>query len=141
MASVIYNSFFSRMANDSLGGMASDQHKIALMSAGYTANKDHATWASISGSETSGASYTSGGKTLGGISITKSDASDWVYMDATDVNWASLTLSAAGAVIYNDTHANDALVCFLSFGTLKSPSAQSLTIQFSTGGIIRWYQG
>ena len=141
MASVVYNTFFERQAKNSMGSLESDQIKVALMSVGYVASKNNQAWASISGYEATGTNYTANGLTLGGVSITKSDANAWVYMDATNSNWANVTITATGCVVYDDTHASDALICFLSFGTSKEATAASLTLQWSTGGIVRWYQG
>jgi hypothetical protein len=61
-------------------------------------------------------------------------------LDFDDVTWPSATISAAGALIYNETQGNKA-VAVLDFGGTKSSTAGNFTIQFptanSTSAILR----
>lgn len=100
---------------------ANDVFKIALMQSGFTFNKDtHHGYADISGNELATANgYTAGGNTLAGVSLTEDDTDD-----RTEVTWNNTTWNAAGgsigpspgAIIYDDTAADDPIVGYIDFG-------------------------
>ena len=82
--------------------------------------------------------YTSGGGTLTGqqVSLDTSVA----IVDFADLSFTGVTLTAAGALIYNTSAANRA-VCVLDFGGDKSATAGTFTIIFpaftSASAILR----
>jgi len=100
---------------------ANDTFKIALMQTGFTFNKDtHHGYANISASELSTANgYTAGGNTLAGVAVTEDDTDD-----RTEVVWNNTTWTASGgsigptpgAIIYDDTVADDPIVGYIDFG-------------------------
>ena len=100
---------------------ANDVFKIALMQSGFTFDKDtHHGYADVSGSELATANgYTAGGNTLAGVSLTEDDTDD-----RTEVTWNNTTWNAAGgsigpspgAIIYDDTAADDPIVGYIDFG-------------------------
>lgn len=56
------------------------------------------------------------------------------YTDFDDEVWSTATFTARGALIYNDTHATDAAVVVLDFGSDKTATAGDFTVQFPAVG-------
>lgn len=100
---------------------SSDTFKIILMESGFTFDKDtHHQYSDVSGQELPTANgYTAAGETLTGVSVTEDDTDD-----RTEVEWNSVSWSASGgpigpspgAIIYDDTHADKAIVGYIDFG-------------------------
>lgn len=81
--------------------------------------------------EASGTNYTAGGIVLTNITPTTSGTTGyWSFQNATFTN---VTLSCAGALIYNSTNQNRA-VCVLNFGGTIVKTAQNLVITFPAAG-------
>ena len=74
-------------------------------------------------------SYAAGGGTLTKVEPTSSGTTG--FTDFTDLTFTTATITARGALIYNDTN-GDKAVCVLDFGSDKSSSSGSFTIQFPT---------
>lgn len=74
--------------------------------------------------------YTAGGGTLTNVSPTTSGTT--AYTDFADLTFTSATITARGALIYNDTAAGDPSVVVLDFGSDKSSSAGDFQIVFPT---------
>ena len=103
--------------------------KIALYVA--TANLGADTTVYTSSGEASGTNYTAGGIALTNMTPTTSGTTGyWSFDNATFTN---VTLSCAGALIYNSTNQNRA-VCVLSFGNTIVKSASDLIITFPAPG-------
>lgn len=140
MSDIIYDSFMDKLA---LGehDLESDTIKIALMKNTHTPSSDDDVWADVSGDENpAGSGYTAGGETLANVATTESGTT--IIIDADDPVWTALTATNLRyAIIYNDTHANDALICLIDFGENKSPSGENFQIQFASGGIFTIAQG
>ena len=83
--------------------------------------------------------YASGGSALtnGGTSL----SSDTALVDYADLSFTGVTLTARGALIYNDTVSGDPAVCVLNFGGDKTATNGTFTVQFpafsSSAAIIR----
>ena len=110
--------------------------KIALYLSSATLGAD-TTFYTTSG-ETSGTNYTAGGIALTNITPTTSGTTAlWSFQTAT---FSNVTLSCAGALIYNFTNGNRA-VCVLNFGSTITKTAQNLVITFpaasATDAILR----
>lgn len=100
---------------------ANDTFKIILMESGFTFDIDtHEEYADVSGNELpTGNGYTAGGETLAGIAVTEDDVDD-----RCEVTWDNVSWTAAGgpigptcgAIIVDDTLANDPVVGFIDFG-------------------------
>lgn len=102
--------------------------KIALYTS--SANLGASTTAYSGTNEVSnGNGYTTGGETLTSVSPTTSGTT--AYVDFADVTWANSTITANGALIYNNTNANRAVVT-LAFGSDKSTSNGDFKIIFPT---------
>ena len=87
---------------------------------------------------TSGSAYTSGGATL--TSVTPTSSSTTAICDFADVSFSSASFTANGALIYNSSDSN-AAVCAIAFGSDKTATNGTFTIQFptadATNAIIR----
>ena len=87
---------------------------------------------------TSGTAYTSGGATL--TSVTPVASSTTAVCDFADVSFSSASFTANGALIYNSSDSN-AAVCAIAFGSDKTATNGTFTIQFptadATNAIIR----
>lgn len=102
--------------------------KIALYdnNASFTA----ATTAYTATNEVSGTGYTATGETLTNVTPTSSGTT--AFTDFADVTWSSATITARGALIYNDTAAGDPSVVVLDFGSDKSSSSGDFQVIFPT---------
>jgi len=112
--------------------------KLALYtnSATFTA----ATTAYTSSNEVSNSgSYSAGGGTLTNVTPTTSGTT--ALTDFADLEFTSATITARGALIYNDSAAGDPTVAVLDFGADKTSTTGTFTIQFptadATNAIIR----
>lgn len=75
-------------------------------------------------------SYAAGGGTLTNVTPTSSGTT--AFTDFADLSFTSATITAYGAMIYNDTAAGDPAVCILDFGGAKTSTAGTFTIVFPT---------
>lgn len=107
--------------------VAGDTIKIAL----YTdaANLDSTTTVYTTTGEISGTNYSAGGKSL--TNVTPSLSGTTAIADFEDIAWTSATFTARGALIYNSSQANKA-VMVLDFGANQSVSAGTFTVTFPT---------
>lgn len=106
-----------------------DTFKLALYtnSASFTA----ATTAYTSSNEVANSgTYSAGGGTLTNITPTTSGTT--AFTDFDDLSFTSATITARGALIYNDTAAGDPSVVVLDFGSDKTSTSGTFTIQFPT---------
>ena len=74
-------------------------------------------------------SYTSGGSSLTKVAPTTSGTT--AFTDFADLSFTTATITAMGALIYNDTNSNKA-VCVLDFTSNKTSTSGTFTIQFPT---------
>jgi hypothetical protein len=75
-------------------------------------------------------SYSAGGGTLTNVTPTTSGTT--AFTDFGDLTFTSATITARGALIYNDTAAGDPSVVVLDFGSDKTSSSGDFTIVFPT---------
>jgi hypothetical protein len=84
-------------------------------------------------------SYAAGGGTL--VNVTPTSSGTTAFTDFNDLSFTTATITAFGALIYNDTAAGDPTVCVLDFGGAKTSTAGTFTIVFptadATNAIIR----
>jgi hypothetical protein len=113
-----------------------DTFKIALYTS--SASLGAATTAYSTTNEISGTGYTAGGNTLTRVDPSSSGTTG--FTDFANTTWSSATITARGALIYNDTD-SDKAVAVLDFGADKTSTAGDFTIQFpvadATNSIIR----
>ena len=84
-------------------------------------------------------SYSAGGGALTNVTPTSSGTT--AFTDFADLSFTSATITAYGAMIYNNTAAGDPSVCILDFGGAKTSTSGTFTIIFptadATSAIIR----
>jgi hypothetical protein len=74
--------------------------------------------------------YAAGGGTLTNVTPTSSGTT--AFTDFADLSFTSATITAYGAMIYNDSAAGNPSVCILDFGGAKTSTAGTFTIIFPT---------
>ena len=114
-----------------------DTFKIALYTS--SASLDATTTAFSTTNEVSNSgTYTSGGGTL--TSVTPTTSGTTALCDFSDVSFTDASFTANGALIYNSSASNKA-VAVIAFGSDKTVSSGTFTIQFptadATNAIIR----
>lgn len=112
--------------------------KLALYT--NTASFTAATTAYTASNEVSNSgSYSAGGGALTNVTPTSSGTT--ALTDFADLEFTSATITARGALIYNDSAAGDPTVAVLDFGADKTSTTGTFTIQFptadATNAIIR----
>lgn len=112
--------------------------KLALYtnSASFTA----ATTAYTTSNEvTASGSYSAGGGTL--TNVTPTSSSTTAFTDFSDISFTTATITARGALIYNDTATGDPTVVVLDFGSDKTSTSGTFQVIFpaadSSNAIIR----
>ena len=73
-------------------------------------------------------SYTAGGGTL--TKVTPTSSGTTAFTDFADLSFTTATITAFGALIYNDTATGDPAVAVLDFGGSKSSTSGTFTIVF-----------
>ena len=98
-----------------------------------------ATTAYTSSNEYSGTGYTAKGNSLTRVDPTTSGTT--ALTDFSDSEWTSSTITARGALLYNDSVSGDPSCIVLDFGADKSSSSGTFTVQFpaadASNAIIR----
>jgi hypothetical protein len=87
------------------------------------------TTAYTSSNEASGTNYTATGAAL--TSVTPTTSGTTAICDFSDLTFSNVSITARGALIYNDTQ-SDKAVCVLDFGGDKTASSGDFTIVFPT---------
>ena len=105
---------------------SADSFKIILMDSAFTFDKDaHATLADVTANQLATKNgYTQGNKALTSLSWVEDDTNDKGAFTCDDVTWTATAdndangIGPAGAyIIYDDTTADDTVICCLDFGT------------------------
>jgi hypothetical protein len=119
-----------------LGGvhdLDTDTLKVALIKASSAGTYGAATtnYSDITGNtdEAVGTNYSAGGQALGSAVISLSGST--AFVDFADEVFANLTISAAGAIIYNASKSNKAVAVF-DFGTTVTSTSGDFTVVFPT---------
>ena len=113
-----------------------DTFKIALYTS--SASLGAGTTAYTTSNEVSGTGYTAGGNTL--TRVDPSSSGTTALTDFANSTWSSSTITARGALIYNETD-SDKAVAVLDFGADKVSSGGDFTVSFpaadASNAIIR----
>jgi len=139
MASKLYGNFLLKALNKEVD-FDTDTIKVALLSSSYTPDQDvHDYFNDVSTYEVSGTGYTSGGATLASKTATYDSANNVIMLDAADTTWASSTITARYAVIYDatGTSSTSALIGYVDFGSDQSSTNGNFTITWDSTGIVR----
>jgi hypothetical protein len=106
-----------------------DSFKLAMYTS--SASFDASTTAyTVTNEVANSGSYSAGGGTLTNITPTTSGTT--AFADFADITFTSATITARGALIYNDTAAGDPVVVVLDFGTDKTSTSGDFEIVFPT---------
>jgi len=105
-----------------------DTFKIALYT--NSASFNAATTAYTTSNEVTGTNYTAGGNTLTRVNPASSGTT--AFTDFADTTWSSSTITARGAMIYNDTASGNPAVVILDFGSDKTSTNGDFTVVFPT---------
>ena len=104
-----------------------------------SASLDASTTAYTTSNEVSGTNYTAKGGTL--TRVDPSTSGTTALTDFADLTFSTATVTARGALIFNDSASGDPAVCVLDFGGDKTSTAGDFTIQFpaadASNAIIR----
>lgn len=139
MSSGIYNRAKYNLMAGRLDLQGSGSHAIycALLTSSHSFNADHNYWTGISGNECPATgNYSAGGSLLVNKTVTQDDSNDRASFDADDVTWASSTITAYYAVLYDNTLLSKDLICCFDFGQNYSSSNGNFTVQWHADGII-----
>ena len=130
MANIVPDSFKTDLLGgvfdfDSSGGST---FRLALYTSLANFSTSTTAYTTTNEVSSSGTNYTAGGNTLtnNGVSV----GSNIAFVDFADLTFSSVTLTAAGALIYKDT-SNEA-VLVLDFGGNKTATNGDFVIQFPT---------
>lgn len=128
-----------RFANGS--NSASDTYRVSLYTS-VTFSASATTLAGITKTEVAtGNGYTAGGKVLTGVTITQVTTNDAKF-SANNASWTVSdpgTLTASGAILWNDTDANDPPLLYIDFGGPNSVTNGGIyQIIWDPNGIIRF---
>lgn len=133
-----YGNAFGKAFNKEID-VDTDTIKVMLCTSTYTPDQDAHSYKSSVTNEVTGTGYTAGGTTLGSVSVAYSAGTNTFTIDAADVSWASSTITARYAVIYDSTPATDAtrpLLGYVDFGADVSSSGGSFDIVWDSAGIF-----
>ena len=113
--------------------------KIALFTSSATLGASTTAYSTSNEiTNSSGTAYTAGGATL--TSVTPTTSGTTALCDFDDVSFTSASFTANGALIYNSSQ-SDKAVCAIAFGSDKTVTSGTFTIQFptadATNAIIR----
>ena len=100
--------------------------KIALYTSSASLGATSASYSATN--EVSGTGYTAGGATLSSQAVAYDSTNQVAYFDAADPSWSSATITARGALIYNNTKSN-ASIAVLDFGSDYSSSNGTFQVQ------------
>ena len=110
-------------------GTSGDTLKIALYTS--SASLGATTSAYTTSNEVSGTGYTAGGATLSSQAVSYDSSNNVAFFDAADPSFTSATITARGALIYNNSKSN-ASIAVLDFGSDFSSSNGTFQVQLPT---------
>jgi hypothetical protein len=138
MASGLYGITFLNALKDDLAldldDTTADRFKVMLVTSAYTPDFGTHDFKADVTNEVSGDGYDPGGKSLTSVTLTQSGGT--ITFDADNVTWASSTITARGAVVYDDSLTDDPLIAYIDFGADKSSSAGDFVLTFNASGIF-----
>ena len=88
------------------------------------------TTAYTTSNEVSGTNYTAKGTSLTRVDPTTSSTT--AFTDFADATFSNVTVTARGALIFNDSASGDPAVCVLDFGADKTATSGDFTVVFPT---------
>lgn len=141
MASKLFGSVVAKAFNKEID-LDSDTIKVALLTSAFTPNQDTQDYFDdVATNEVTGTGYTSGGATLASKSVSYNASTNEFTFDADDVTWASSTITARYAVIYDATPATNAtrpLIGYVDFTSDQSSTNGNFTVTWDATGIFKF---
>ena len=113
------NAFKIALYAEGGGGKSSTTATLGAATTAYT----------TTGEIANSGSYAAGGGTLTKVAPTTSGTT--AFTDFADISFTTATITAMGALIFNDTN-GDKAVCVLDFTTNKTSTSGTFTVQFPT---------
>ena len=107
-------------------GDGGDTLKIALYTSSATLGATTSAYTATN--EVSGTGYTAGGATLASQAVAYDATNKVAFFDAADPAFTTATITARGALIYNNTKSN-ASIAVLDFGSDFTSTAGTFTVQ------------
>ena len=133
ITSAVCNSFKTEVLEAKHNFLASggNTFNIALYTSSATLNKSTTAYSTSNEiTNTSGSAYTAKGKALTSVNPTLS--TDTACCDFADISWTSASFTANGCLIFNDSAGGDPAVCSIAFGSDKTVTSVTFTVQFPT---------
>ena len=133
ITSAICNSFKQEVlqAIHNFTASSGNTFNIALYTSSATLNKSTTAYSTSNEIDnTSGSAYSAKGKAL--TSVTPALSTDTACCDFNDISWTSASFTANGCLIFNDSASGDPAVCAIAFGSDKTVTSGTFTIQFPT---------
>ena len=138
MASGLYAiTFLNALKNDlavDLDDTTADRFKVMLVTSSYTPDFGTHDFKADVTNEVVGTGYSANGESLTSVTLTQSAGT--ITFDADDVTWTSSTITARGAVVYDNTLVDQPLICYIDFGADKSSSSGDFVLSFNASGIF-----
>ena len=131
ITSAICNSFKQEVlqAIHNFTASSGNTFNIALYTSSATLNKSTTAYSTSNEIDnTSGSAYSAKGKAL--TSVTPALSTDTACCDFADISWTSASFTANGCLIFNDSASRDPAVCAIAFGSDKTVTSGTFTIQF-----------
>ena len=130
ITSAICNSFKTEIltGTHNFSSSGGNTFNLALYTSDATLNKS--TTAYTTSNEVSGSGYTAKGNAL--TSTTPALSTDTAVCDIADTIFTSASFTARGCLIFNDSASGDPAVCAIDFGSDKTVTSGTFTIQFPT---------
>jgi hypothetical protein len=133
ITSAICNSFKTEIlkAVHNFTASTGNTFNLALYTSSATLSKSTTAYSSSNEiTNTSGSAYSAKGKAL--TSVTPVLSTDTAVCDFADISWTSASFTANGCLIFNDSATSDPAVCAIAFGSDKTVTSGTFTIQFPT---------
>lgn len=134
----VYGGFLLSLANKEID-LDTDSIKVMLCTSSYTPNQDTHRYKSDVTNEVTGTGYTAGGAALASVVVAYNAGTNTWSLDAADTAWASSTITARYAVIYDSSPGSDAtrpLIAYIDFGADVISSSGAFTLQWDAAGIV-----
>ena len=130
ITSAICNSFKTEIltGTHNFSSSGGNTFNLALYTSDATLNKS--TTAYTTSNEVSGSGYTAKGNAL--TSVDPALSGSTAVCDFADTSFTSASFTARGCLIFNDSASGDPAVCAIDFGSDKTVTSGTFTIQFPT---------
>ena len=130
ITSAICNSFKTELLTGTHNFSASGGNTFNLALYTSSASLGASTTAYTTSEEVSGSGYTAKGNAL--TSVDPALSGSTAVCDFADTSFTSASFTARGCLIFNDSASGDPAVCAIDFGSDKTVTSGTFTIQFPT---------